>query len=185
MIIKKREFFLLPNLLAIFRILLLPFIFYYLAQDTQQGLIIVIILIVIAVASDLLDGYVARRLNQITELGKLLDPLADKLGLGIFVVFIIIHRGFPIWSAFFLFLKDLLTLIAALLMVKRRGFILMSNIWGKLNSCIWAFTMVIYIARIYQLERWFLILATASVINCIIQYLRLFITHYRLEATDQ
>jgi len=184
MIIKKRDFFLLPNLLAIFRILLLPFIFFFLAQDTHLGLIIAIILIVLAVASDVLDGYVARRLHQITDLGRLLDPLADKLGLGTFVIFIIIHRGFPIWAAGLLFLKDFLTLIAAVVMVKKKGNILMSNNWGKLNSWIWVFTVVIYIARINQLQQWFLILATISVLNCIIQYLRMFIARYQPEIPD-
>lgn len=185
MIIKKRDFFLFPNLLAIFRILLLPFIFFFLAQETKSGLVFAIVLIAVAVTSDVLDGHVARKLNQITDLGRLLDPVADKLGLGIFVIFIIIHRGFPIWSACLLFLKDLLTLVAAIAMMKRKGFILMSNNWGKLNSWIWAFTVVIYIARIHPLEPWFLILATVSVVNCIIQYLRLFMAQYRPETTKQ
>jgi CDP-diacylglycerol--glycerol-3-phosphate 3-phosphatidyltransferase len=183
--IKVSDLFLPPNLLAVFRILLLPFIFLFLAQDTRSGLALAIVLIVIAVISDVLDGHVARRLNQITDLGRVLDPLADKLGLGIFVIFIIIHRGFPIWAAVLLFLKDLLTLFAAVLMAKRKGFVLMSNNWGKLNSWIWAITVVIYIARIQPLQGWFLILATVSVVNCIIQYLRLFNTEYhRLEASD-
>jgi len=184
MIIKIRDFFLIPNLLAFFRILLLPFIFFFLAQNTYSGLVTAIILIALAVASDVLDGYVARRLNQITDLGRILDPLADKLGLGIFVIFIIIHRGFPIWAAVLLFLKDILTLIAALLMVRRKGFVLMSNNWGKLNSWIWVITVVIYIARIHQLQQWFLVLATISVLNCTIRYLRLFLAQYRVGATD-
>lgn len=182
--IKKTDFFLLPNLLAIFRILLFPLIFFFLAQDTRSGLLVAIVLIVLAVASDVLDGYVARRLGQITDLGRLLDPLADKLGLGIFVVFIIFHRGFPIWAAVLLFLKDFLTLIAAVAMVKKKGFILMSNNWGKLNSWIWAITVVIYIMRIHSLEPWFLILAAISVLNCIIQYLRMFMIQSRLETSD-
>ena len=180
MIIRKRDFFLLPNLLAILRVLLLPFIFYFLAQDTSSGLVVALILIVLAVGSDVLDGYVARRLNQITDLGRILDPVADKLGLGLFVIFIIIHRGFPIWAAVLLFSKDLLTLIAALLMVRRKGFVLMSNNWGKLNSWIWVFTVVIYIARIHQLQQWFLILATLSALNCIVQYIRMFVSQYRV-----
>jgi cardiolipin synthase len=184
MIIKRRDFFLAPNILAIFRILLLPFIFHFLAQDTYSGFVVAMILIVLAVASDVLDGYAARKLNQITDLGRILDPLADKLGLGLFVIFIIIHRGFPIWAAVLLFLKDLLTLVAALLMAKKKGFVLMSNNWGKLNSWIWVFTVVIYIARIHPLQHLFLILATAAVVICIIQYLRLFFSQYRLETTD-
>ena len=146
----------------------------------RYSLIAVVVLIVLAVGSDVLDGYVARRLNQITDLGRILDPVADKLGLGLFVIFIIIHRGFPIWAAVLLFSKDLLTLIAALLMVRRKGFVLMSNNWGKLNSWIWVFTVVIYIAGIHQLQQWFLILATLSALNCIVQYIRMFVSQYRV-----
>jgi cardiolipin synthase len=184
MIIRKQDFFLLPNLLALCRILLFPFIFFFLAQDTSSATALALALIVLAVASDVLDGYLARRLNQITDLGRILDPLADKLGLAIFVVFIIIHRGFPVWAAALLFLKDILTLIAAVAMAKRRGFVLMSNRWGKLNSWIWVFTVVVYIARIEVLQQAFLIIATISVVNCIIQYLRLFISQYRLGPAD-
>ena len=184
MIIRKRDFLLIPNLLAVFRVLLLPFIFYFLAQDTHSGLIVALALIVLAVGSDVLDGIAARRLNQITDLGRILDPLADKLGLGLCVIFIIIHRGFPIWAAILLFSKDLLTLIAALLMVRRKGFVLMSNNWGKVNSWIWVLTVVIYIARIHQLQQWFLAIASLSALNCMVQYIRMFLTQYRLETTD-
>jgi phosphatidylglycerophosphate synthase len=100
------------------------------------------------------------------------------------VVFIIVHRAFPIWAAVLLFSKDLLTLIAALLMVRRKGFVLMSNNWGKLNSWIWVFTVVIYIARIDQLQPWFLALASLSALNCMVQYIRMFVAQYRLETTD-
>jgi cardiolipin synthase len=155
-----------------------------LAQDTRSGLIVALVLIVLAVGSDVLDGMTARRLNQITDLGLILDPLADKLGLGLFVIFIIVHRGFPIWAAILLFSKDILTLIAALLMVRRRGFVMMSNNWGKLNSWIWVFTIVIYIARIHQLQHWFLAIASLSALNCIVQYVRMFLAQYRLETTD-
>jgi CDP-diacylglycerol--glycerol-3-phosphate 3-phosphatidyltransferase len=184
MIIRLRDFFLLPNLLGILRILLLPFIFYFLARDTHSGLIVALALILLAVGSDVLDGIAARRLNQITDLGRIMDPLADKLGLGLFVIFIIIHRGFPIWAAVLLFSKDLLTLIAALLMVRRKGFVLMSNNWGKVNSWIWVLTVVIYIARIHQLQQWFLAIASLSTLNCMVQYIRMFLAQYRIETTD-
>jgi len=184
MLIRNRDFLLPPNLLAFCRILLLPFIFFFLAQDTTHSVILALILIALALATDLLDGYLARKLNQITDLGRILDPLADKLGLGASLVFIIVHRDFPIWAAGLLFVKDLLTLIAAIAMVKRRGFILMSNIWGKWNSVIWALMVLVYLARIRGLEQWFLIVATVSVVNCIIQYLRLFVSQYRLGPAD-
>ena len=184
MVIKRKDFFLIPNLLAIFRILLLPVIFYFLAQDTTTGYYIAVLLMLVAIASDVLDGYFARRLNQITDLGKILDPLADKLGLGIFVIFIIFHRGFPIWAAALLFSKDLLTLIGALLLVKKKDLFPMSNNWGKLNSWVWAITVILYVVRFDLLKEIFLFLATAAVLNCIIQYLRMFFDLYRIGAVE-
>jgi cardiolipin synthase len=184
MVIRTRDFFLLPNLLAIFRILVLPFIFHFLAQDTPAGFVIALILIILAIASDVLDGYAARRLNQVTDLGKILDPVADKLGLAVFVVFIIIHRGFPIWTAGLLFVKDILTLIAGVITVKRKGTVLMSTTWGKLNSWIWVITVMVFIIQLRQLETLFIILATFSIVNCMIQYLKLFITAYRSESSS-
>lgn len=185
MIIKKRDFLLVPNLLALFRILLLPVIFYFLAQNTTPAYYIAILLMLVAIASDVLDGYFARRRNQITNLGKILDPLADKLGLGIFVIFIIFHRGFPIWAAGLLFLKDLLTLIGAILLVKRKDLFPMSNNWGKLNSWVWAITVILYIVRFDFLKEIFLFLAIATVLNCIIQYLRMFLDLYRVDVEER
>jgi len=185
MVIRKKDFLLIPNLLAIFRILLLPVIFYFLAQDTTTGYYIAVLLMLVAIASDILDGYFARRLTQVTDLGKILDPLADKLGLGIFVIFIIFHRGFPVWAAVLLFSKDFLTLIGAILLVKRKDLFPMSNNWGKLNSWVWAITIILYVVRFDFLEEIFLFLAIAAVLNCIIQYLRMFIDLYRISDTDR
>jgi cardiolipin synthase len=185
MIIRKRDFFLLPNLLAFLRIALLPPIFYLLVQDAGSSIILALILIAVATATDFFDGYFARRLNQITDLGKIMDPLADKLGLATVVIFIIVYRGFPLWAALLLLLKDILTLIAAVAMVKRKGFILMSNIWGKLNSGVWVLTVIVFAAKIEPLQQGCLILATVSVLNTIIQYSRMFFAHYRLKTTDR
>jgi len=111
--------------------------------------------------------------------------LADKLGLGIFVIFIIFHRGFPVWAAVLLFSKDFLTLIGAILLVKRKDLFPMSNNWGKLNSWVWAITIILYVVRFDFLEEIFLFLAIAAVLNCIIQYLRMFIDLYRISDTDR
>jgi cardiolipin synthase len=185
MVIKRKDFFLIPNLLAFFRILLLPVIFYFLAQDTTTGYFIAVLLMLTAIASDVLDGYFARKLNQVTDLGKILDPLADKLGLGIFVIFIIFHRGFPIWAAVLLFSKDLLTLVGAVALVKRKDFFPMSNNWGKLNSWVWAITVILYVVRFDLLKEIFLFLAIATVLNCIIQYLKMFLGLYRVGVEDR
>lgn len=69
----------LPNLITIGRILLIPvFVLLFIAPTEDRSLSAAAIF-VIAAASDLLDGYLARRTGQVTKLGKLLDPIADKL----------------------------------------------------------------------------------------------------------
>lgn len=69
----------LPNFLTLVRILLIPvFVVIFLAPTPDRSLLAAVIFAVAAV-TDLLDGYIARRTGQVTKLGKLLDPLADKL----------------------------------------------------------------------------------------------------------
>lgn len=77
-ILKKMrdELFTIPNMLSIFRICLIPFIvyFYCFALDNTATLILVLF----SSATDVVDGFIARRFNMITDFGKFLDPLADK-----------------------------------------------------------------------------------------------------------
>ena len=69
----------LPNFLTLVRILLIPvFVVIFLAPTPDRSLLAAVIFTVAAV-TDLLDGYIARRTGQVTKLGKLLDPIADKL----------------------------------------------------------------------------------------------------------
>ncbi len=66
----------IPNLLSLIRILLVPFFIYYFLNDEC---IVAIVILIFSGLSDLLDGKIARKFNQISALGKLLDPIADKL----------------------------------------------------------------------------------------------------------
>ena len=69
----------LPNLLTLTRILLIPvFVMLFVTPDQDRSLMAAIVFVVAAV-TDMLDGYLARRSGQVTKLGKLLDPIADKL----------------------------------------------------------------------------------------------------------
>lgn len=69
----------LPNLITLVRILLIPIFVILFAAPTPDRSVIAAVVFVIAAVSDLLDGYIARRTGQVTRVGKLLDPIADKL----------------------------------------------------------------------------------------------------------
>ncbi|SLM50143.1 CDP-diacylglycerol--glycerol-3-phosphate 3-phosphatidyltransferase [Nitrospira japonica] len=69
----------LPNVITLFRILLIPVFVILFITPTEDRSLSAAVIFVVAAMTDLLDGYVARRTGQITRLGKLLDPIADKL----------------------------------------------------------------------------------------------------------
>lgn len=75
----KKDLYTIPNILTYFRLVLVPvFIIVYLKADTLAGHIWAIVVVLASGASDVLDGIIARRTGQVTDLGKIIDPVADK-----------------------------------------------------------------------------------------------------------
>ena len=84
---KASDWYTIPNLLGYFRILLIPvFAWLYLQAETSQECFTAALVIGLSGLTDLFDGKIARKFNQVTELGKFLDPVADKLTLGVIIV---------------------------------------------------------------------------------------------------
>ena len=78
----RREYFSVPNIMSYFRLLLIPvYLYVYLAADEKSGYGCAAAVIAVSGLTDMLDGKIARRYNMITEWGKFIDPVADKLTL--------------------------------------------------------------------------------------------------------
>ena len=78
--VQKKDWFTVPNLLGYLRLLLIPvFILLYCGAESPREYWLSVAVMGISSLSDMLDGLLARKLNQVTDLGKLLDPVADKL----------------------------------------------------------------------------------------------------------
>lgn len=76
----KKEWFSIPNILSYFRILTIPvYMYLYIAAKNEKWYFAATIILIISGITDALDGFIARKFNMITEWGKLVDPLADKL----------------------------------------------------------------------------------------------------------
>jgi len=82
--------------------------------------------------TDLSDGYIARRLNQVTELGKIIDPLADKISVVIIALIIYFKGLIPTWFFLIVILRDLLILSFGIYLKNKKKITLMSNYPGKL-----------------------------------------------------
>ena len=76
----KKDLFTIPNIICYVRILLIPvFCYIYINAETSSDYLLAIFVVLFSSFTDLFDGMIARKFNQVTELGKILDPVADKL----------------------------------------------------------------------------------------------------------
>ena len=120
----------LPNILTIIRFIIVPFMAYFLINENFT---IAILLYVLASATDVLDGFIARRFNQITDLGKFLDPLADKLLQFSALVGLWVVKLIPLWIVVIFFIKEISMGLGAIKLLKKHV-IIQSKWFGKLST---------------------------------------------------
>lgn len=121
----------ISNLLSISRIFLMIPAMYYLATPNLFHREIAILFILVAVSTDALDGYFARKFNEISDFGKIIDPLADKIGIGIVVVMLTIYGDIPLWFTILILCRDLIIFFAGIYIKSTAGIILPSLMSGK------------------------------------------------------
>ncbi len=155
-----RELKLIPNQLTAFRLLLLPLPAIMIAYNHDLA---AFLLLCVGIITDVLDGFLARKLNQISELGKLLDPIADKLGIAILVVALVIYKEFPIWAAAIIIGRDLIILIAGVLFVSTTTYTPTSNMLGKLTALAWTLLVMSYVTPFTLVQQILLYVAVAMV----------------------
>lgn len=98
-----------PNIIAGMRIVATPFFFWVLIADDGQNTLLrwlTALFFVVAIATDALDGWIARRYNLITDLGKLLDPIADKFLTGAALIGLSILNELPWWITIIVFIRE-------------------------------------------------------------------------------
>lgn len=126
----------IPNTLTILRFFIIPFIVYYLIKDQYMS---AFILLFISALTDVLDGAIARKFNIITNFGKLIDPLADKIT-QISILFTILFKGIiPLWIVVIVLLKEAFMVCGASFLYGR-DLVVSSKWYGK------AATVLFYLA---------------------------------------
>lgn len=169
----------LPNFLSLSRLFLLPLILFFLATKKD---IAGLVLMLISWLTDALDGYIARRTNQVTNLGKILDHLVDKIWVGVILVTLVIVKDLPIWIAGIVIVRDLLIVIGASLIIQKKNQIFSSDIIGKITGFFFAVLMVSYLLNFSHsnvIRNTFLIAVTVLVFSSFVNYLYRFIRALR------
>lgn len=131
----------LPNMLSLFRVILVPVILVFLTLRGQLGYImglnvgdcIAAVVFIIASITDAVDGYIARKRNIVTNLGKFIDPLADKiLVIAVLTALVELHR-FPAWMVVVIISREFI--VSGLRMVAAsEGIVIAASKGGKLKT---------------------------------------------------
>ena len=159
--IRKEKIFNIPNLLTVIRIALLPAVVWRFKVGDSKG---ALFFYVIAMLTDAVDGFIARRFNQITSLGKLLDPIADKLSLLTLTGLFVMDDQIPGWVLAILLAKEAAMVIGGAVAFKR-GIIVYALPIGKVTTVAFILSMV---ARFLSMRETADVLLGVSVVLSII-----------------
>ena len=144
-----------PNLITASRIAVVPFVIWLilLQWDNWQGRLSALVLLVLAASTDGIDGAIARRRNLVTNLGKILDPIADKALLSGSLIALSVQGAIP-WPATLLILgRELGITLYRLAIVKKR--VIAANAGGKFKTVMQTIAVSFAIAPFDFLGAWF------------------------------
>ncbi len=106
-----------PNLISAIRIAMIPvFVALILDHDTTAW---GIVLFGVVVATDWVDGTIARRTGQVSDLGKILDPVADRAAIAAGLIALVIRGAFPLWAAAAILVRDVAVLVAGVILLSK------------------------------------------------------------------
>jgi CDP-diacylglycerol--glycerol-3-phosphate 3-phosphatidyltransferase len=130
---KLKDIFTISNFISFLRILLFFPIYYTISnlQVNDSFRYYTLGLFFIVYLTDISDGYLARKLNQVTEIGKVIDPFADKILVALIVVQLFIQNDIPAFYFYIIIGRDLLIFIGGIFVSRKIGFVLPSNYTGK------------------------------------------------------
>ena len=149
--IKPADFVTIPNLLTYLRILLIaPFVISFI----KEQYILAMVFLGISALSDCCDGYIARRFNQITDLGKMLDPVADKLTLLAVMVCITIMTPQDLPLMVVLIIKDVSMLIGGTILLKKGLNPPAAKWYGKLGTIMFygSVIIIVFLKAVFKIE---------------------------------
>lgn len=125
----------LPNKLTIFRVILIPFFVFFLLTDVlgAGGDYLALVIFIVASLTDMLDGKIARKYNLVTNFGKFMDPLADKLLVCSALICMIELDRLPAWIVIIVIAREFI-ISGFRLIAAENGVVIAANYWGKFKT---------------------------------------------------
>ncbi len=136
----------LPNRLTLLRVLLIPVCLVFLAIPAPFCQVMAVAVFIVAALTDMMDGYLARKHNIVTNFGKFLDPVADKL-LVLSVMIALCGQGrFPAWACVIVLFREL-AVDGLRLVAMEQGRVIAAGPLGKLKTTVQIITLVVYLLK--------------------------------------
>ena len=167
----------LPNKLTIFRMILIPFFVFFLLAPYFEGYgnYIAVAIFIVASLTDLLDGKIARKYNLVTNFGKFMDPLADKLLVCSAMICLIELDSIPSWVVIIIISREFI-ISGFRLVASDNGVVIAASYWGKFKT---TFQMLMVIVLILNIKTPFfnylgiilIVIATTLTIISLIDYI--------------
>lgn len=139
-LLTREQIFTIPNFMSLFRLVLVPFIIWIYLRDDYD---VAAALVAISALTDVLDGLIARKFNMVSELGKVLDPVCDKLTHAALLICLITRYAY-IWTLLVLLaVKELTAAILGAIAFKRGNKLHSAKWYGKLCTVVFESSMIL------------------------------------------
>ncbi len=183
-IFKRKDIFTIPNLLSLFRLLLIPVIIwlYLVKQDARAATGV----IVLSDATDVLDGIIARKCNMVSDLGKILDPIADKLTQGTLIVCLSFKYPLMLPLAILFVLKEIIMASLGAITIKKHDSVNSAKWHGKVNTIILyavIIIMVFFPELPKQIINGMITVCTLSMLTSLVLYTKFYIGFWKKKRT--
>ncbi len=179
----KRDLWTIPNILCYIRFLLIPaFVILYIKATTPGEYLRAAIIVFISGMTDFLDGFIARKYHMITDLGKLIDPIADKLTQASLIFVLIVKIKWMYLLLITFLVLQLFLVIAGLIMLKKGTKLNGSKWFGKISTTVFYAVMLILVAMPtlnYHTTNALMLVCGAFLFLSLLLYMKEYILMYR------
>lgn len=139
----------LPNKLTLFRVILIPFFVFFLLAPYFEGYgnYIAVAIFIVASITDFLDGKIARKYHLVTNFGKFMDPLADKLLVSSALICLVALNKIPAWIVIVIIAREFI-ISGFRLVAADNGVVIAASYWGKFKTAFQMVTAIVLILNI-------------------------------------
>lgn len=174
----RKQLFTIPNLLSLLRLCMIPLIIWL--YCTQKNYALTGVVLVLSGLTDMVDGYIARRFNMVTDLGKALDPVADKLTQASVMFCLLSRFRMMLVPLLLLIFKEVCNGVMSLVVIKKTGKVCGADWHGKVCTWLLYAMMFVHIVWFDISREWTTALISICVIMMTVSFALYMVRNYKM-----